>query len=62
MEENAMATINQPKPSEPKSPQQDQQPLQPGGPERSRDTSADPKRTQFENPLDDRGDELRNRG
>lgn len=57
-----MATINQPKPSEPKSPQQDQQPLQPGGPERSRDTSADPKRTQLENPLDNRNDELRNRG
>lgn len=57
-----MATINQPKPSEPKSPMQDQQPLQPGGTERSRDSAADPKRPQFENPLDKQGDELRNRG
>jgi hypothetical protein len=30
-----MATIDQPKPSSPGSPQPDQQPLQPGGPERS---------------------------
>lgn len=57
-----MATINQPKPSEPKSPQQDQQPLQPGGPERSRASSADPKRSEFQNPADANRDELRNRG
>ena len=56
-----MATIDQPKPSEPKSPQQDQQPLQPGGPERSRGASADPKRPNFENP-DKNSEELRNRG
>ena len=39
-----MATIDQPKPSEPKSPQPDQQPLQPGGPNVSRSNSADVSR------------------
>ena len=45
-----MATINQPKPSEPKSPQQDSPPLQPGGPEISRGTTADPKRPNLQTP------------
>jgi hypothetical protein len=43
-----MATINQPTPSNPKSPQADQQPLQPGGPAPSRDTSADTKRPNYQ--------------
>ena len=45
-----MATINQPTPSNPKSPQPDQQPLQPGGPSVSRDTSANPTRPNFQTP------------
>ena len=39
-----MGTINQPKPSDPKSPQPDAPPLQPGQPQDSRSTSGDPKR------------------
>ena len=55
-----MATINQPKPSEPKTIQQDQPPLQPGGPEISRSTTADPKRPNQQIPDKD-NEELRNR-
>jgi hypothetical protein len=42
-----MGTINQPTPSNPKSPQPDQPPLQPGGPQVSRDNAADPKRPNY---------------
>ena len=45
-----MAIINQPKPTEPKSPQPEQQPLQPGEGPRSRSTSADPKRPNPQTP------------
>ena len=45
-----MGTIDQPTPSNPKSPQPDQQPLQPGGPQVSRSNSSDPKRVQHETP------------
>ncbi|HET8774134.1 MAG TPA: hypothetical protein VFP80_10100 [Thermoanaerobaculia bacterium] len=45
-----MATIDQPTPSNPKSPQPDQQPLQPGGAAVSRSTSADPKRPNPQTP------------
>jgi hypothetical protein len=45
-----MGTINQPTPSNPKSPQPDQQPLQPGGPEVSRSNSADPARPNHQTP------------
>ena len=55
-----MATINQPTPSNPKSPQQDQPPLQPGGPEISRSNAADPKRPQHQTP-DSRGDKVGDR-
>jgi hypothetical protein len=50
VEENAMATIDQPKPSEPKSPQPDQPPLQPGGPRISRPNTADPQRVNHQTP------------
>ena len=39
-----MATIDQPTPSNPKSPTRDPQPLQPGGPQESRINAPDPKR------------------
>lgn len=45
-----MGTIDQPTPSNPKSPQPDQQPLQPGGPQVSRSNSSDPKRVNHETP------------
>lgn len=45
-----MATINQPTPSNPKPPQEDVPPLQPGGPEISRSTTADPKRPNVQSP------------
>lgn len=45
-----MAIINQPKPSEPKSPQPDQQPLQPGDVQRSRSNSANPKQPNVQTP------------
>ena len=45
-----MGTIDQPKPSQPKSPQPDQQPLQPGGPTASRSNTADPKRPNVQTP------------
>ena len=47
---NNMGTINQPKPSEPKSPQADTPPLQPGGPKISRDNTADPARVNHQTP------------
>ncbi|HVE69958.1 MAG TPA: hypothetical protein VNI54_01220 [Thermoanaerobaculia bacterium] len=45
-----MGTINQPTPSNPKSPQPDQPPLQPGGPPASRDNAAEPNRPNFQTP------------
>ena len=45
-----MATIDQPTPSNPKSPQPDQQPLQPGNVEKSRSNSADPTRANHQTP------------
>lgn len=47
-----MGTINQPTPSNPKSPQDDQQPLQPGGPQESRWNAnpPDPKRPNYQPP------------
>lgn len=45
-----MGTIDQPTPSQPKSPQPDQQPLQPGGPQVSRNNSADAKRPNYQTP------------
>ena len=45
-----MGTINQPTPSNPKSPQPDQQPLQPGGPAVSRDNAAETDRPNYQTP------------
>lgn len=45
-----MGTIDQPKPSEPKSPQADTPPLQPGGQETSRGNTADPQRPNYQTP------------
>jgi hypothetical protein len=45
-----MATIDQPTPSNPKSPQPDQQPLQPGGPAVSNSNSADVTRPNHQTP------------
>ena len=45
-----MATINQPTPSNPKSPQPDTPPLQPGGTQTSRSTTADPQRPNHQTP------------
>lgn len=45
-----MATIDQPKPSQPKSPQPEQQPLQPGGPTVSRSNSPAPERPNVQTP------------
>ena len=45
-----MGTINQPTPSNPKSPQPDQQTVQPGGPQVSRSNSADPNRPNQQTP------------
>ena len=45
-----MGTIDQPTPSNPKSPQPDVQPLQPGHAERSRSNSADPTRVNHQTP------------
>jgi len=45
-----MATVDQPTPSNPKSPQPDQQPLQPGGPTVSRSNAADPQRVNAQTP------------
>jgi hypothetical protein len=45
-----MGTINQPKPSEPKSPQPDVHPLQPGGPKISKNNTADPARVNHQTP------------
>lgn len=55
-----MATINQPTPSSPKSPQPDQQPLQPGGPKVSRPNSSDVTRPNHQTP-DSQHDKLRDR-
>ncbi|HET7433956.1 MAG TPA: hypothetical protein VFN10_04490 [Thermoanaerobaculia bacterium] len=55
-----MGTIDQPKPSEPKSPQPDQQPLHPGGPQVSRSNSADPNRVNHQTP-DSQKDKFRDR-
>ena len=45
-----MGTINQPTPSNPKSPQPDTPPLQPGGPPVSRDSAPEPNRPNFQTP------------
>lgn len=55
-----MGTINQPTPSNPKSPQPDQQPLQPGGPQVSRPDSTDPQRSNQQTP-DTQHDKFRDR-
>jgi hypothetical protein len=55
-----MATINQPTPSNPKSPQPDQQPVQPGGPTVSRSNTADPQRANHQTP-DSQHDKFRDR-
>ncbi|MFP5247841.1 MAG: hypothetical protein ACLGH0_14200 [Thermoanaerobaculia bacterium] len=55
-----MGTINQPTPSNPKSPQPDTQPLQPGGPKVSRGNSADPQRVNPQTP-DSQSDKFRDR-
>jgi hypothetical protein len=55
-----MATINQPTPSNPKSPQPDQQPLQPGGPKVSSSNSADIMRPNPQTP-DSQKDKAGNR-
>lgn len=55
-----MGTINQPTPSNPKSPQPDQQPLHPGGPQVSRSNSADPQRVNHQTP-DSQHDKFRDR-
>jgi hypothetical protein len=47
---NNMGTINQPTPSNPKSPQPDPQPLQPGGPQESRSNAGDPQRPNYQTP------------
>jgi hypothetical protein len=44
-----MATIDQPTPSHPKSPQRDVPPLQPGGPKVSND-NPDPARVNYQSP------------
>lgn len=49
-----MATIDQPTPSNSKSPQPEQQPLQPGGPVVSRPSPSDPKRPISQTPKPDR--------
>lgn len=45
-----MGTINQPKPSEPKSPQPSSPPLQPGGPTISHDNTSDSQRPNYQTP------------
>jgi len=45
-----MGTINQPTPSNPKSPQPDSQPLQPGGTTTSRPNTVDPERPNPQTP------------
>lgn len=55
-----MGTINQPTPSNPKSPQPDQQPLQPGDVQVSRSNSADTKRVNHQTP-DSQHDKFRDR-
>jgi hypothetical protein len=53
-----MAIINQPKPSEPKSPQPDQQPLQPGDAAVSRSNSANQRQPNPQTP-DDQEERIR---
>ena len=55
-----MATINQPTPSNPKSPQPDQQPLQPGGPRVSNTNAAEVTRPNIQTP-DSQKDKVGNR-
>ena len=55
-----MATIDQPTPSNPKSPQPDQQPLQPGGPKVSRSNTSDITQPNPQTP-DSQKDKFRNR-
>ena len=55
-----MATINQPTPSNPKSPQPDTPPLQPGGPAVSRSNSASPQRPNQQTP-DEQKEKVGNR-
>jgi hypothetical protein len=57
---NIMGTIDQPTPSNPKSPQPDQPPLQPGGPQVSRSNTANPDRPNHQTP-DSQHDKLRDR-
>ncbi|HYH06564.1 MAG TPA: hypothetical protein VEK11_05810 [Thermoanaerobaculia bacterium] len=45
-----MGTINQPTPSNPKSPQPDQQPLQPGNTKVSNDNQVDPTHPNHQTP------------
>jgi hypothetical protein len=49
-EEHRMGTIDQPKPSAPKSPQPDTPPLQPGETVTSRSNAADPQRANYQTP------------
>ncbi|HEX8254611.1 MAG TPA: hypothetical protein VF846_15820 [Thermoanaerobaculia bacterium] len=53
-----MATIDQPTPSSPKSPQPEIQPLQPGGPQTSRDNSPSSQRPNYQTP-DSQKDKIR---
>jgi hypothetical protein len=53
-----MATIDQPKPSEPKSPQQQQRPLQPGQTDSGSPDDATPSRPNFQTP-DSQKDKIR---
>jgi hypothetical protein len=53
-----MGTINQPTPSNPKSPQPDQQPLQPGNTKISNDNQVDPATPNFQTP-DSQKDKIR---
>jgi hypothetical protein len=45
-----MATVDQPKPSEPKSIQPEQRPLQPGQTDSGRSTDASPSRANYQTP------------
>jgi hypothetical protein len=61
LEEKTMATIDQPTPSRPGSPQPDRQPLQPGGPVDSRNNSAEPERVNHTTPESTNRDKSANR-
>jgi hypothetical protein len=60
VEGKTMATIDQPTPSNPKSPQPDTPPLEPGGPQISRSNTADPKRPNYQTP-DSQHDKVRDK-